>query len=131
MMEMLAAEVQKKQDVKFRSFFSTMVAEIQTLPDENLDRLLTQLSPEVSWGDRQNAAKKIGNLRSLNAVPGLLTALELDPFWMVRCTIIQALEKIGDPSAIPALMDTAGRDSFQIVRAYAAKAVERLQPATG
>jgi len=126
---MLAAEVQKKQDLKFESLFATPVAEIRTLPDENLDRLLAQLSPEISWGDRQSAAKKIGYLRSPYAVPGLLAALELDPFWMVRCTIIQSLEKIGDPGAIPALLNTAERDGFQVVRSCAAKAVERLSSA--
>jgi len=129
LMEMLAAEVQQKLDVKFESLFSTPVAGIQTLPDEKLDRLLAQLSPEISWGDRQAAAKKIGNLRNPYAVPGLLAALEMDPFWMVRCTIIQSLEKIGDPGAIPALLDTAERDGFQVVRSYAAKSVGRLSSA--
>lgn len=128
---MLAAEVQQKQEVKFESLFATPVAEIQTFHDQNLDRLLVQLSPEIDWGDRQSAAKKIGNLRNPYAVPGLLAALELDPFWMVRFTIIQALEKIGDPCAIPALKDTAEGDGFQVVRSYAAKAVERLSSAAG
>jgi HEAT repeat protein len=130
-MEMLAAEIQQKQDVKFEGLFATPFAEIQTFPDENLDRLLAQLSPEIDWGDRQSAAKKIGNLCNPYAVPGLLAALELDPFWMVRCTIIQALEKIGDPGAMPALMDTAEHDGFQVVRSYASRAVERLSSAAG
>ncbi len=91
--------------------------------------LLTDLSPETPWGDRQIAAKKMGDMRSIEAVSGLLAALQVDNFWMVRCAIIQALEKIGDPSAIPTLVEVAKSDSFQVVRSYATKAIERLSPA--
>jgi len=56
----------------------------------------------VVWGDRQIAVKKLGNMRSPEALSGLLDALLADPFWKVRCAMIQALERIGDPGAIPA-----------------------------
>jgi len=87
---------------------------------------LAKLSLEIPWGDRQIAAKDLGNLRDSAAVWGLLKALQLDDFWMVRCAIIQALEKISDPRAIPVLNQISRLDSFQVVRSYAAKAVERL-----
>jgi HEAT repeat protein len=95
-------------------------------PDIKLYNLLADLSPDTAWGDRQIAAKKLGNMRDPEALPGLLGALPSDPFWMVRCAIIQALEKIGDPRAIPTLREVADSDGFQVVRSYASKAVERL-----
>lgn len=95
-------------------------------PDIKLYNLLADLSPDTPWGDRQISAKKLGNMRNPEALPGLLDALPSDPFWMVRCAIIQALEKIGDPMAIPTLQEVANSDSFQVVRSYAAKAVDRL-----
>jgi HEAT repeat protein len=129
---MLAAVVVdqvKKQEVE--AGFQVFPFEAQVHPEEELAGWLAQVDRDCSWGDRQAAARKIGNMRDPRAVPALLAALKLDSFWIVRCTIIQALEKIGDPSAIPTLMDTAKRDGFQIVRSYAAKAVERLLPAAG
>jgi HEAT repeat protein len=89
-------------------------------------RLVADLSPETPWGDRQNAARKLGYLGNPEALPGLLDALPDDNFWMVRCAIIQALERIGDPGAIPTLRQVASGDGFQVVRSYAAKAIERL-----
>ncbi|MEA3438823.1 MAG: HEAT repeat domain-containing protein [Chloroflexota bacterium] len=99
---------------------------VEVQPDRKLYKLLADLSPDTPWGDRQIAAKKIGYMRSPEALPGLLDALPDDPFWMVRCAIIQALEMIGDPGAIPTLREAAKNDGFQVVRSYAAKAVERL-----
>ena len=95
-------------------------------PDIKLYKLLADLSPDTSWGDRKIAAEKLGNMRDPEALPGLLDALPADPFWMVRCAIIQALEKIGDPAAIPTLREVAINDGFQVVRSYAGKAIERL-----
>ena len=95
-------------------------------PDLKLYGLLADLSPDTSWGDRQIAAKRLGEMGDPRALPGLLDALPGDPFWMVRCAIIQALERIGDPEAIPTLRMVADSDGFQVVRAYAAKAIERL-----
>lgn len=99
---------------------------IETQPKRDLDVLLTNLTPDTPWGERQIAAKKLGNMRDPEALPGLLAALPNDPFWMVRCAIIQALEMIDDQGAIPTLREVSENDSFQVVRAYAAKAIERL-----
>ena len=94
--------------------------------DPRIEINLAKLAPEIPWGERQIAAKKLGNLKDPAAIPGLLSALEYDNFWMVRCAIIQALEKIADPYAIPVLISVSQQDSFQVVRSYAAKAIQRL-----
>ena len=99
---------------------------VEVQPEPKIKALLADLTPDTPWGQRQIAAKRLGHLRSTEAVPGLLAMLPVDPFWMVRCAIIQALELIGDPGAIPTLREVAKNDSFQVVRAYAAKAIERL-----
>jgi HEAT repeat protein len=106
--------------------FTTLPLVIEIQSDPQLEKLLADLSPDTSWGDRQIAARKIGYMRSPKALPALLAVLPLDPFWMVRCAIIQSLESIGDPAAIPTLREVAESDGFQVVRSYAAKAVERL-----
>jgi HEAT repeat protein len=95
-------------------------------PDHKLIALLSALSPDTPWGQRQIVARQLGSMRSTEALPALLAALPKDPFWMVRCAIIQALEMIADPKAIATLQEVAQNDGFQVVRSYAAKAVERL-----
>ena len=99
---------------------------VEVRPDSELDRLLLDLSPDVSWGDRKIAAQKLGNLHNTDSLPGLVAALPIDPFWMVRCEIITALVKIGDARAVPALQEAAENDRYQAVRSYAAKAVIKL-----
>lgn len=94
--------------------------------DHKLIALLSDLSPDTPWGQRKVAARQLGSMRKVDALPVLLAALPRDPFWMVRCAIIQALEMIGDPGAIPVLEGVADNDSFQVVRSHAAKAIERL-----
>jgi len=96
------------------------------VPDIKLYKLLADLSPDTPWGERKIAAKRLGSMRSPEALPGLLDALPADPFWMVRCAIIQALEMIGNPGAIPTLREIANSDGFYVVRSHAAKAIERL-----
>jgi HEAT repeat protein len=124
---MLAVNLnQRPQVVDKMNTFTTLPIAIEVQPDRKLDKLLAGLSPDTPWGDRQIAAKKLGYMRSPEALPGLLAALPVDPFWMVRCAIIQALEMIGDPGAIPTLREIAKSDGFQVVRSYADKAIERL-----
>jgi len=106
--------------------FGGMEVVIKVQPDHEIAQHLADLAPDVAWGTRQIAARKLGKLRNPEAVPALADALPADPFWMVRCDIIQALEKIGDPRAIPALRQVAKKDGFEVVRGYAAKAIERL-----
>jgi HEAT repeat protein len=95
-------------------------------PDHELENLVSKLSPQVPWGERQDAIKRLGYLRSREALQALISALPNDPFWMVRCAIIQAMEVISDPGVIPILKETAKNDRFAIVRAYAASAIEFL-----
>ena len=107
---------------------TTLPPVVEVQAGRQLDALLADLSPDKPWGRREIAAKKLGYMRSREALPGLLIALQTDPFWMVRCAIIQALERIGDPNVIPTLHEVAKSDGFQVVREYAAKAIERLSP---
>jgi len=107
---------------------TTLPPVVEAQAGRQLDALLADLSADKPWGHREIAAKKLGYMRSREALPGLLTALQTDPFWMVRCAIIQALERIGDPNVIPSLHEVAKSDGFQVVREYAAKAIERLSP---
>ena len=111
------------------NIYTTFPLALGIQPDLKLYNLLADLSPDTPWGDRQIAAIKIGDMRSPEALPGLLEALLVDSFWMVRCAIIQALENIGDPGSIPTLREIENSDGFQVVRSYAAKAIERLSPA--
>ena len=116
-----------------RSQFVDRVNPLISLPvaveqglDPEVAKLVADLSPETPWGDRQIAARRLGRMRSFEALPGLLDALPSDPFWMVRCAMIQAVEMIGNPGAIPTLREVVESDPFQVVRSYAAKAIERL-----
>ena len=117
---------QTPQLVDEMNTFESFQVSIEVQPDPEAGKLLVDLSPETPWGDRQIAAKRLGYLRSPEALPGLLNVLPSDPFWMVRCAIIQALEMIGDPRAIPTLQEVVMCDGFEVVRSHAAKAIERL-----
>jgi len=121
--KMLTVNVDRKKEVEIRNIFSSL-PEIRQ--ENELDALLDQLSPKISWGERKTAAKRIGALRNPEALPALVAALPVDRFWMVRCEIIQALERIADPAAVPVLQSVAANDGFKVVREYAAKAAERL-----
>jgi len=120
---MLVVNVDRKNDVEVRNIFGSL-PEIRQ--ENELDFLLDQLSPDISWGERKAAAKRIGALQNSEALPALFAALPVDRFWMVRCEIIQALERIADPAAVPVLQSVAANDGFKVVREYAAKAAERL-----
>ena len=124
---MLAVNLdQRPQVVDKMNPFTTYPIAVEVQPDRKLYKFLADLSPDTPWGDRQIAAKKLGSMRSQEALPGLIDALPADPFWMVRCAIIQALEMIGNPGAIPTLRKVAHNDGFQVVRSYAVKAIDRL-----
>jgi len=123
---MLAVNINQRPEVDMLNTFTTLPLVIEVEPDRKLDKLLAELSPNTSWGDRQIAAQELGYMSSPEALSGLLDVLPVDPFWMVRCAIIQALERIGHPGAIPTLREIAKSDGFQAVRSYAAKAIERL-----
>jgi HEAT repeat protein len=115
-----------KKEVDKMNTITTLPLTLQVHPNQKMEALLAELSPTISWGDRQIAARKLGNMRDPGALPALLQALPTDPFWMVRTAIIQALEMIGDPAAVPTLEEVAKNDRFQVVRSYAKKAIERL-----
>jgi len=92
---MLVANLAQRTEVKYQpNIFLTQALEKAVQPDPELRRLLAELSADTPWGVRQMAAKRLGCMRSSDALPGLTAALASDPFWMVRCAVIQALEMI-------------------------------------
>ncbi|MFC2028843.1 HEAT repeat domain-containing protein [Chloroflexota bacterium] len=97
--------------------------------ESEVDQQLARLTPETPWGERQVAARRLGELRNPQALAGLLKALLNDDFWMVRCSLIHALEMIADKNSIPTLREVARNDSFQAVRSYAEKAIQRISSA--
>ena len=121
--------------VKINRFYpesaARMPKSVAPQADTLLDKILSDLSLESSWGDRRLAARQLGYLGNPAAVSGLVTALPADPFWMVRTVMIQALEMIGDPRAIPTLQRVEKEDSFLTVRSHAAKAIETLSGIEG
>jgi HEAT repeat protein len=124
---MLAANLdQQPQFVDRMNPIIAFPVAVEAQPDPEVTELLAYLSPEIPWGERQTAARRLGCLRNPEALPGLLAALPEDKFWMVRCSIIQALEMIGEPGAVHTLCEVAEKDGFQVVRSHAAKAVQRL-----
>ena len=124
---MLAVDFeQRTQVVNIMNPQTTSKIAIKTGAENEVRKLMDDLSPDTPWGDRQIATKKLGCMRCPETVAGLSDALLVDSFWMVRCTIIQALEILGDPGAIPTLPEVANKDSYQVVRSYAAKAIRRL-----
>jgi phycocyanobilin lyase subunit alpha len=82
---------------KFRvSDRKAIVGLIKALEDED-DR-----TPEGGYPFRRNAARALGKLSDLSAVPALIKALDCSDFY-VREAAAQSLEMLGDISAIPAL----------------------------
>lgn len=123
---MLQVEVNQKSVKLDRKEVAAFGDDYHGPADRQLDLLISRLSPESNWGERQRAARILGYMGRTEAVAPLLTALPADPFWMVRCAIIQALEKIGDARAVPTLRRVEKEDAFLTVRQHASKAVATL-----
>ncbi|MBI5491970.1 MAG: HEAT repeat domain-containing protein [Deltaproteobacteria bacterium] len=73
---------------------------------------------------RAKAAKGLGKIRSVAALPHLCSALR-DPFWVVRLHAARALGLIGDPRAIEAVKSGLVDRNWQ-VRRVAAEALGEL-----
>ncbi len=59
-------------------------------------------TPEGGYPLRRNAARALGKLKDLSAVPALIAALDCPDFY-VREAAAQSLEMLGDPHCIPQL----------------------------
>lgn len=88
--------------------------------------LIQKLSQSKSWGDRQEAARILGEMKIEEAVPEITAALLKDPFWMVRYSAVQALVLIGDKKALPSLSRASRKDRYQVVRSFAQKAISKI-----
>lgn len=93
--------------------------------DHELDRLLFRLE-SGSKGDREDAAKKLGDRKDPQAVASLTVALGNDPEKDVRKEAAKALGHIGDPGALPALRWAALHDREKDVRKEADKAIDKI-----
>lgn len=83
---------------KFRVRESAAIdALIAALEDE------TDRTPEGGYPLRRNAARALGKLGDLRAVPGLIRCLDCSDFY-VREAAAQSLGMLGDPTCIPSLM---------------------------
>jgi len=108
-------------------------SKITQKPDAQLKNgatdLILKLSQSKSWGERQEAAKKLGEMKITEAVPELSSVLLKDSFWMVRYAAVQALIMIGDSKAIPSLTSASMNDNYQVVRSFAEKAICKINQA--
>jgi phycocyanobilin lyase subunit alpha len=82
---------------KFRVNEPGVVAGLIVALTDEADR-----TPEGGYPLRRNAARALGKLADLQAVPALIECLGCDDFY-VREAAAQSLEMLGDPSCIPQL----------------------------
>ena len=68
--KMLAVNInQHPEAVDKLNIFTTLPLTVEVQHDHELDKLLAELSPDTSWGDRQISAKKLGYMRNPEALP--------------------------------------------------------------
>jgi HEAT repeat protein len=79
---------------------------------------------------RMNAAKALGRIGNVRAVPGLIDLLRRDRDDYVRMAAAEALGLIGDPRAVPALIERVNQEGGDLTSqrsiAVAAEALGRL-----
>jgi phycocyanobilin lyase subunit alpha len=106
--ELAIANLQSS-DLSLRYYAAWWLGHYQINQPEAIDRLITALEDEDDRTElggyplRRNAARSLGRLGDLKAVPSLIKCLECDDFY-VREAAAQSLAMLGDTSAIPALI---------------------------
>jgi phycocyanobilin lyase subunit alpha len=83
---------------KFRVNEPTAITGLIAALKDEADR-----TPEGGYPLRRNAARALGKLQDLQAVPALIACLNCSDFY-VREAAAQSLEMLGDPSCIPDLL---------------------------
>jgi phycocyanobilin lyase subunit alpha len=84
---------------KFRVTDPAAIAGLIAALTDEADR-----TPEGGYPLRRNAARALGKLKDLQAVPGLIECLNCADFY-VREAAAQSLEMLGDPTCIPHLIE--------------------------
>jgi phycocyanobilin lyase subunit alpha len=98
----------QKEDLGLRYYAAWWLGKFRIKETEAVDALLLALqdeedrAPDGGYPLRRNAAKALGKLDDLRAVPAIIDCLACDDYY-VRESAAQALEKLGDRTAIPHL----------------------------
>jgi phycocyanobilin lyase alpha subunit len=106
--ELAIANLQSS-DLSLRYYAAWWLGKFRVNRPEAVELLLAALEDEDDKTElggyplRRNAARALGKLGDLRAVPGLIKCLECSDFY-VREAAAQSLEMLGDTTAIPALI---------------------------
>jgi len=96
-------------DLSLRYYAAWWLGKFRVNRPEAVDLLIAALEDEADKTElggyplRRNAARALGKLGNLQAVPGLIKCLECSDFY-VREAAAQSLETLGDTTAVPALV---------------------------
>lgn len=107
--EQAIANLQQTDDPSTRYYAAWWLGRFRVRDDRGLKALIESLSDTVDRSPgggyplRRNAAKALGKLGDLRAVPALIESLSC-PDYYVRESAAQALEALGDAQAIPDLV---------------------------
>jgi phycocyanobilin lyase alpha subunit len=97
-------------DLSLRYYAAWWLGKFRVSEPTVVDALIEALEDEADQTElggyplRRNAARALGKLSDLRAVPGLIHCLDCSDFY-VREAAAQSLEMLGDPAAIPTLME--------------------------
>jgi phycocyanobilin lyase alpha subunit len=103
--EKALANLAQKEDLGLRYYAAWWLGKFRIKETEAVDALLLALqdeedrAPDGGYPLRRNAAKALGKLDDLRAVPAIIECLACDDYY-VRESAAQALEKLGDRTAI-------------------------------
>ena len=99
----------QSSDLSLRYYAAWWLGKFRISQPEALDALIRALEDEADRTElggyplRRNAARALGKLGNLTAVPGLIKCLECSDFY-VREAAAQSLAMLGDKTALPALI---------------------------
>jgi tetratricopeptide (TPR) repeat protein len=91
--------------------------------DEDI-RILGDMGAD--WTKRSQAAFRLGQSKSEQAVAPLMTSLNSDAHWMVRQNAVKSLDSLKARQAVPSLIRVLESDKNVFVRSAAAKALGKL-----
>lgn len=116
--------------MKYTAFVILLLAfsvQAKTIHDEEHVQYWTQtLETHALVFVRKNAARNLGKIGDLQALPSLIKALE-DKAHEVRLEAAKSLGLLGDESAIPVLEDTAQNDQDRQVRRRARWSIQKIR----
>ncbi len=90
------------------------------------DDIAILLDRDREWGERSQAAWRLGEKKDAEAVDALIGALREDEQWVVRKNAVKSLGSIGDKRSVEPLLEALEGDSNVFVRSEAAKSLAKL-----